>query len=66
MKDGVGALEDIADEERRDGVSERRIFFGRRVCDWDGYDVLPATPKSLSGSDVRRIRAGILSSKLEI
>ncbi len=41
MNDGVGALEvvlwlDMLEEERKDGVIERRIFLGRSVWDTNG------------------------------
>lgn len=58
MKDGVGARMLREEWGRSDGVIDRRVFVGRRVSA-SGNGVV-------SGSEVRRIRAGIDSRSEEI
>lgn len=58
MKDGVGARMLREEWGRSDGVIDRRVFAGRRVSA-GGNGVV-------SGSEVRRIRAGMDSRSEEI
>jgi hypothetical protein len=63
VNEGVGARMLMLDDERTDGVSDLRIFFGRNVSFCDNKD---DRLLSVSGSEVRRMRAGMLSRRVEI